>query len=305
MLPRHLLTVSLAVLTFNQLTSIALAEKQRLPGSGSVETDELSNQKPDSRLKVPEPSNSLLQEREQNSPNQNNSFSSQEPREVTIPKSSAVITTFCSNVLFNQEQASSFPVTLSLARPIMDSNGNVIAPINSLIRANINATEDEGIKIEPKAVIIGGQYIPINTSSVAVPALTDTRRGSSTFYSGGFNRGQRGIAYRVSDNLSDWLVSRPTALGDEQSNLLSFGLSIAAGVAQGINEPNPPDREETKVMEIRQGMQLIFPLETSITLPPMATQRNPYFTTRTPTSACQDGQGTQDPAQYVDNNEVD
>ena len=298
MLLRTLSKIALTILVSNQLTTVALAQQSR-SSSLSIETNELKNRKPNSELEVPEPSNSPLQTT-QNHSNQNNSFSYRDREKVMIPKSSAITTTFCSNVKFNQEQASTFPVTLSLARPIMDSNGNVIAPVNSLVRAKIDATEEEDIKIKPKAVVIGGRYIPIETQKVSVPALTDTRRSRRTFTST-FNRGQRGVAFRVTDNISRWLSRTPSALDLETSNLLSFGLSVATGIAQGVNEPDPPDPEETKVLEIREGTKLIFPLGSTVELPPMATHENPYFANRTPAPACQNGRLTQNQSQFNNN----
>jgi hypothetical protein len=298
MLRRTLSKIALTILVSNQLTTVALAQQSR-SSSLSIETNELKNRKPNSELEVPEPSNSPLQTTRNHS-NQNNSFSYRDKQKVMIPESSAITTTFCSNVKFNQEQASTFPVTLSLARPIMDSNGNVIAPVNSLVRAKIDATEEEDIKIKPKAVVIGGRYIPIETQKVSVPALTDTRRSRRTF-SSTFNRGQRGVAFRVTDNISRWLSRTPSALDLETSNLLSFGLSVATGIAQGVNEPDPPDPEETKVLEIREGTKLIFPLGSTVELPPMATHENPYFANRTPAPACQNGRLNQNQNQFNNN----
>lgn len=288
MLLRNLLTISLAVLASNLLPAKVLAGQPLLT---SVETKQFQNRKPTSsqlNQKQFNPDNFLL-------------------AQVSIPKFSAVTTTFCSNVLFNHEQASVFSITLSLARPIMDSNGNVIAPVNSLVRAKIDTTDEEKITIQPEAISVGGRYIPIQTSSVKVPVINDTRRSSRTFFSGGFNRGQRGVAFRVSENLSDWIVSRPNALDEDSNDLLSFGLSVVMGVAQGLNEPKPPDPEETKVMEIREGMQLIFPLESSVELPQMPNYRSPYFANREPATVCQSGEiaQTQNSTQYDDSNEID
>lgn len=308
MLLRTLSTIALTVFASNQLTTLALAEQPRF-SSLSIGTNDLKNRKPNSEFQGLETPNSILQPTENNS-NQNNSFSYRDKQKVMIPESSAITTTFCSNVKFNQEQASTFPVTLSLARPIMDSNGNVIAPVNSLVRAKIDATEEEDIKIKPKAVVIGGRYIPIETQKVSVPALTDTRRSRRTF-SSTFNRGQRGVAFRVTDNISRWLSRTPSALDLETSNLLSFGLSVATGIAQGVNEPDPPDPEETKVLEIREGTKLIFPLGSTVELPPMATHENPYFANRTPAPACQNGRLNQNQSQFNNNgssnesNEID
>lgn len=180
----------------------------------------------------------------------------------------------------------------------MDINGNVIVPVNSLVSPNIDANGNE-IKIKPSALVIGGRYIPIETNQVAVPALIDTRRITTTF-SRSFDRGQRGVAFRVSDNLIDWLALRrtTTVLEDNTSTLLGFGLSVATGIAQGLNEPDPPDPEETQFREIQQRIKLIFPLKSSVELPAMASYQTPYFTNRNPAPVCKDGESFRNQTQF-------
>jgi len=299
MIRRTLSTIALTVLVSNQLTNAVLAEKQRSNGL-SIETNEFQDRKSNSGVSVPESSNSELQQTQRNS-NQNSSFPSRERQSVIIPKSSAITTTFCSNVKFNKDQASKFPVTLSLARPIMDNNGKVIAPINSLVKASIDATNEQ-IKIKPKAVVIGGRYIPIETEKVSVPALDDTR-GTSNFSRFSSRDSERGVAFQVTNNISRWLSRTPTAFGNETDNLLSFGLTVASGIIRGLNDPRPPSekRKETRVMEIRQGTKLIFPLGSSVELPAMATQSNPYFANRKAAPPCQNGRLNQNQSQSSNN----
>jgi len=301
MLLRILSTLTLTALVSNGFTSTAIAQQQRLD-SFSGETNELTIRQRNFPRNQPQPTHPLLRSPQPNSnPNDNNSFSYREKPKITIPKFSAITTTFCSDVKFNHEQASSFPVTLSLARPIMDNNGNVIAPINSLVSATVDANGNE-IKIQPNALVIGGRYIPIETEKVALPALTDTRRSFNNF-SSSFDRGQRGVAFRVTDNLIDWLALSRTnsVLEADTTTLLGFGLSVATGIAQGLNEPDPPDPEESRVMEIREGIQLIFPLKASVELPPMPNRQSPYFSERPPAAVCQDGEVNPNQNQFTNN----
>lgn len=288
--------VFLTILALNQFKNVASAEEKKLDII-SIGNNTIRTRTPNLGLNPPKPNNVLLQPTQQN-----NKFSVRGNSQVTIPKFSAITTIFCSEVKFNHEQPSSFPVTLSLARPIMDMNGNIIAPVNSLVSANVDANGNE-IKIKPNALVIGGRYIPIETDQVAVPALIDTRRITNTF-SRSFDRGQRGVAFRVSDNLIDWLALRrtTTVLEDNTSTLLGFGLSIATGIAQGLNEPDPPEPEETQVREIQEGIKIIFPLKSSVELPPMPSYKTPYFTNRTPSPVCKDGEAYQNQTQFINNN---
>jgi len=268
-------TITLSLLFYPQFIVATLADEKELP-SLSIEKNQIDEQTPNPNLK-----------RAPSSPsepyNSNPSTPSQKSQQIRIPKSSAVTTTFCSDVKFHQKEASNFPVTLALARPILDQNGNVIAPVNSIVRANVDITDEE-IQIEPEAVVIGGRYIDIDTSAVPVPALTNTR--STTFSRTRLNRGQRGVPFRIADNLSNWLLTQQTTLETDTTDLLGFGLSIATGLTRGLNEPDIPDPEEEEVKKIREGMKLTFPLESSVELPVSATNENPYFKNQNSTVAC-------------------
>jgi len=212
------------------------------------------------------------------------------PRATRIPRGSAITVQSCSNVKFNYEQGSSFPITLALARPITDRQGNVVAPVNSLVRARVEPKEDE-TQLKPKALVVGGRYIPLKTEAVSVPALTDDRNRfrTRTVRTG---RGQRGVGFRVANSIDNWLLNRagPSVFPGEANNtddFLGLGLAVATGVFQGLNEPNPPDPEEQKVMKVREGIQLIFPLRQAARVPATAARNNPYFDERQPAPACQ------------------
>ena len=251
MLLRILSTITFTALVFNQLTPTVFAQEQQ--------------------------SETLY-----------NSFSFPEEPTITIPRLSAIVTIFCSNLNFNHEQDSSFPVTLSLAQPIIDGNGSVIAPINSLVNAMVEANGNE-IKIHLNALVIGGRYIPIETQKIALPALTDTQRNFNNSFPD-VDRSRRGVAFRVTDNLINWLsLGRTEAVVEPTTGaILGLGLSVATGIAQGLNEPAPPDPEESRVMQIQGGIQLIFPLESPVELSPMPNNQSPYFSESSSAPVCED-----------------
>ncbi|PSO85989.1 MAG: hypothetical protein BRC45_03315 [Cyanobacteria bacterium QS_5_48_63] len=244
---------------------------------------------------------------EQNQPNQtqNNSEPSSQQRnqKITIPRSSAVTVTFCSNLQFDPQQTGSFPVTLFLARPILDSNGKVIAPVNTLVRAKlkpIDKKEDEeedenqGFKIKPEALVIGGRFIPIETSSVSIPTLASVRQQNNYTYSSYGGQGWEGPLVQVADELvgTGGLLESQRVLDRSTSDLLSLGLAIASGVSAGLSQPEPPDPEDNKIMEVSEGIQLIFPLKSSVALPAVATHKNPYFANQAAAgSACSGSSG--------------
>jgi hypothetical protein len=201
--------------------------------------------------------------------------------ESVLPASSAVTVMFCNNIKFDAEQRSAFPVTLFLARPLMDAQGNVIAPTNSLVSATVTPTK-EGVRLAAEGLVVGGQYIPIQTPQLSVPILSEVQRQNS-YYSGySFRQQNPGVYFNVANNLQSWLGTQGV-FNDGTSDIFGAGLAVAAGVASGMmNERNQP--EEIKTTEVAQGVMLIFPLLNDVALPRVATQANTQYVSLTPQS---------------------
>ncbi|MGF1479722.1 MAG: hypothetical protein ACFB4I_09555 [Cyanophyceae cyanobacterium] len=235
---------------------------------------------------------------------------------ITIPASSAIAITFCSQVQFDaEEQESSFPTTVYLAQPITDVDGNILAPINSLVSAQVTPT-DEGVQLHAEALVIGGQYISIETPVVSVPVLS--RATEDTYYSSGYstNTEQLGVGYNVARNLRDWLglgvsqttqttttygtsygsalteIAEASGVIDSSTGLwLDAGLAVAEAVFMGMNNRSP---KETRVTEVAQGVTIVFPLLAPVDVPPvakLATQSSFYPVSQTAESPCTDGGG--------------
>lgn len=183
---------------------------------------------------------------------------------ISIPKSSAVTVTFCSTVRFDSKQKSTFPAVVYLAQPLMDTNGNLLAPVNSLVNAQLKPTR-EGIQITIDALVVGGRFIPIQTAKLAVPMLAKTDQQNNS-YSYSYNDNNLGIAFNVANGLQEWLNDQEI-LSDGFSDVLGAGLTVASGVSRARNRP-----KVTKVMEVPEGITLVFPLLASVSLPSMPLQ---------------------------------
>lgn len=216
----------------------------------------------------------------------------QSNQEITIPEASVVAVTFCSAVKFETEREDRFPVTLFLARPIMDNDGGILAPVNSLVNALVEPTS-EGVKIHVDAIVIGGRLIPVKTSALSIPILSTTKEGNDydTYddyaygeYDGDtyYGRPGRGVALNVANGLQSWLGNQEI-LGGTASGLLGAGLAIAAGVTAATNKKPEP----AKLIEVPEGGMLIFPLLSSVALPPKVMQSVAAIPPeQTPTSLC-------------------
>ena len=84
-------------------------------------------------------------------------------------QSMAIIVAFPSQVDFNITKQQQQPATLLLAQPVVNSAGEVIAPVNSPVKATLVATE-EGATIQVEAIIVSGQVLPVLAISSELPS---------------------------------------------------------------------------------------------------------------------------------------
>lgn len=202
-------------------------------------------------------------------------------RGITIPEASAITVTFCSTVRFDSKQKSGFPAVVYLARPIMDSNGNVLAPVNSMVNVQLKPKGKE-IKITADALVVGGRFIPIKSSQLSVPILSKTDQ-QTNYYS--YGQDNQGVIYNVANGLQDWLNDQGV-LSDGFSDVLGVGLTIASGFSRGRNRP-----KITEVMEVSEGSTLIFPLLATVALPSLPVQALSRPTSQAPAVCSGSGAG--------------
>lgn len=93
-----------------------------------------------------------------------------------IPQSAAIVVTFPNNVQFEVDEDESYPTTLLLAQPVLDSYGNVVAPANSPVQARIAPVDHEdGVQILVEALVAGGQAVSVKASSSPIPTQRVSR----------------------------------------------------------------------------------------------------------------------------------
>ena len=89
---------------------------------------------------------------------------------VALPQSTAIVTTFSDGIQFRVRRNENQPVTLVLKQPILDGSGNVIAPANSPVQAQIVPVDhNRGVQIRAESIVVNGQVIPIQAISSTVP----------------------------------------------------------------------------------------------------------------------------------------
>lgn len=89
---------------------------------------------------------------------------------TTIPQSAAIVVTFPDGMHFKGRKHDKQPVTLLLMQPVLDGSGNVVAPANSLVQAQLEPVGKHGVQIRAESIIAGGQVISIQAVSSTIPA---------------------------------------------------------------------------------------------------------------------------------------
>ncbi|MBD2774777.1 hypothetical protein [Iningainema tapete] len=182
----------------------------------------------------------------------------QQNQEVTIPKSSAITISFPTPVTFNAGQKKSLPTAALLAHPILDSNGNVVAPPSSPVSIELQPF-DGGAKIVAQSVVIGGRVIPITASSPLIPGKTVTIASGAQLAQENqyFYRNLVGSVFGV-------FGSANRASNDIITNLTNFGNTVGTGIGilTGLSSP-----KTTRQVEITSGSMYVLTLQAPVTLP--------------------------------------
>lgn len=194
-----------------------------------------------------------------------NPYIQQVRQSAIIPSSSAIAVTFCAGFEVNSKHKSGFPATLFLARPLLDSNGNMIAPVNSLVTAQLKPT-GEGVEITAEALVIGGLVVPIKTSTLSIPMISSVRQESNAYYSSGQNN--QGLVLGLANGVQRWLGSQGI-LSDGVSDVLDLGLSVVGGASTGLNNRKP---KVTTTMKITEKVLYILTMTSPVAISPVTTQ---------------------------------
>jgi hypothetical protein len=172
---------------------------------------------------------------------------------ITIPQSSAIVVSFPAELTLDPKRKYNFPITLSLARPVLDEQGNVVLPARSLISARMKAMKG-GDLIEADGVIIGGRVIPINAIGAMVPAQTRPEDFANQFVP------SPGPVNNVFNSLVLW---QSTALNLDPDTDTYLGAALA--LLAGLTTPKPKD--PPPYVSIAQGTVYILTLAAPITVP--------------------------------------
>jgi hypothetical protein len=181
----------------------------------------------------------------------------------TIPQSAAIVVTFASEMNFKVDEDQSQPTTLLLANPIVDSQGNTIAPANSPVQARLVPVDNgKGVQIYAEALVSGGQMIPIQAVSAVIPSQRITLEG-------GDERAAQNaqIFQRIGGSITGAAIDERKPRTYEKANDTSHGMRIgslignAVGLVSGLASPR-----RIRVVQIPQSSVYVLTLQAPITL---------------------------------------
>jgi len=187
--------------------------------------------------------------------------------ELTIPQSSAITITFPVAVMLDAGQKSSLTVAAFLTKPLLDSNGNVVAAENSPVNIKIEPTKG-GAQIKADALVVRGLVTPILALGPLIPehkVITASSAQQAQAHQGFFSS----MAGSVFGILFGVVGSATRASGAQVSNLTNLGNSLGTGLGMvsGLSSP-----KATRQVEIPQGSVYILTLQAPVTLQPQGAQ---------------------------------
>ena len=84
---------------------------------------------------------------------------------------------FPADVRVDTDNDTASPITLLLAQDLMNKQGQLLAPMHSLVKAQLVPSED-GLRIAAESILVSGQSIPFQATSSLLPNTTETEMTS-------------------------------------------------------------------------------------------------------------------------------
>ncbi|MEH2069246.1 MAG: hypothetical protein V7K47_13970 [Nostoc sp.] len=171
-------------------------------------------------------------------------------QEINIPQDTAIIVSFPASITVDVGQKKDYPLTVPLASPIQDSQGNVIAAENTPVTIILKPT-DGGAKIIAQSLVVKGRIVSIKASSQMIPGTTITHMRAND---------------KAVENGSIWGRIGGSTLGffsqgDPDQFDRGAMLGSAVGLISGLRSA-----ENTRIVQIPQSSVYVLSLEAPIQL---------------------------------------
>jgi hypothetical protein len=171
-----------------------------------------------------------------------------------IPAQSVIAITIRSPITYIPEDTEySYPMTGFLAAPIFDDQGVPIALEESLVTLQLRPMKG-GAQLQAEGIVVGNRLIPIQTSTILIPAQRDPFLFDSQF------EPSPGVVNRVANNLLNVVVD-----SDGLEAPVRAGAGIGLAVISGLSTPRAKD--SPKVVNIIEETVYVLTLSEPLSVP--------------------------------------
>ncbi|MGB8699239.1 MAG: hypothetical protein WCD18_07475 [Thermosynechococcaceae cyanobacterium] len=181
---------------------------------------------------------------------------------ITIPKSSAIVVSFPAEITLDPKRKHDVPITLTLIQPIVDSEGQIVAPAKSLATAKMKAMKG-GDLIEVVSVVVGGRVIPINAIGTLVPAQNKPEDVANPVVGSPGLLNNTLLALQQSSAISNRVLS---GFGVGRNRPFSAYEAIDLGLAIGVGLTQPVPVIPPAFVNIAQNTVYILTLASPVTI---------------------------------------
>jgi hypothetical protein len=177
--------------------------------------------------------------------------------QAMIPQTAGVVIKLPGAVNVDVGQKQDFPLTVPLAQPLMDLQGNEIVPVNTPVSVKLKP-ENGGARIVAESIVVRGQIVPIQAMTAVIPGNTIEQVSSSE--RARENSGMFGNLFGS--------VMGATARNSRKAEMFDQGGMIggAIGILSGMGSP-----KNIRLVQLPADSVYVLTLQAPIALPILAT----------------------------------
>lgn len=173
-----------------------------------------------------------------------------------IPQTSGVVIKLPGAVNVDVGQKQDYPMTVPLAQPLMDLEGNEVVPANTPVSVKLKP-ENGGARIVAESIVVRGQIVPIQAMTAVIPGSTIEQVSGAERA-----REQSGMLGNLFGS-----VMGATARSSRKAEMFDQGGMIggAIGILSGMSSP-----KNIRVVQLPADSVYVLSLQAPIALPMIA-----------------------------------
>lgn len=173
-----------------------------------------------------------------------------------IPQTSGVVIKLPGVVNVDVGQKQDYPLTVPLAQPLMDLQGNEVVPVNTPVSVKLKP-ENGGARIVAESIVVRGQIVPIQAMTAVIPGTTIEQVSGAERA-----REQSGMLGNLFGS-----VMGATARSSRKAEMFDQGGMIggAIGILSGMSSP-----KNIRVVQLPAESVYVLSLQAPIALPMIA-----------------------------------